>query len=409
MKRLFGMSCYFYLLIGITSVLLGSLLPKLLPHYGRDYSDGGMLLFLQFIGFLCGVMTSPWWSQRFGRKHLLLIALINVVIPYAVIGFLPSWYAVIAMTFCTGFGSGIIESAVGAFTIEFAEGQKSIAMTKLDVYFGVGALLMPAVISGFVAIDLWSYSFFAAAAAAAGLLLLWVTMPAQSSELLQLRTVPASGTDNRDSAGTPAAAGGYIGRQRVILLIYVVFFFVYMGLELGIMNFLPSILIESTGVNPSTAALGVTAFWTAMVAGRLFAGHLAERVRYIPFLLASSMGTLLLLIGLAVVQSQISIFLLILGVGLLMSGLFSIALVLANALLPGQIERTTSILIAAGGIGGSVLQFFIGWSMEQWNVGWTLWMLAGFALILFIIVFLSEPLGGNRAGRNTAGLKASNQ
>ncbi|MCZ8517878.1 MULTISPECIES: MFS transporter [Paenibacillus] len=407
MKRLFGLSCYFYLLIGITSVLLGSLLPKLLPYYGRQYSDGGLLLFLQFAGFLCGVMTSPWWSSRYGRKQLLLLALLTIVIPYAVIGFLPGWYVVVAMTFFTGFGSGIIESAIGAFTIEFAEDRKSIAMTKLDVYFGVGALLMPAAVSGLVALDAWSYSFFAGAAAAGGLLVLWVSMPAECTQLL--RTPPAADGTAEEHAGAPARPGKYQGSQKTILLIYVIFFFVYMGLELGLMNFLPSILVEGTGVSASTGALGVTFFWIAMVIGRLFAGHLAERVRYVPFLAASSLGTLLLLIGLALVEGRAAIFLLILAVGLFMSGLFSIALVLANELLPGMVERTTSILIASGGIGGSVLQLFVGWSMTSWEVGGTLWILAAFALVLFAAVLLSTGLRGNRASTEKTELQVSNR
>ncbi|MXO79965.1 MFS transporter, partial [Paenibacillus sp. OT2-17] len=70
MKRLFALSCAFYLLIGITSVVLGALLPVLLPYYGRGYSDGGLLLFLQFFGFLVGVLFSPFMALHIGRKSM---------------------------------------------------------------------------------------------------------------------------------------------------------------------------------------------------------------------------------------------------------------------------------------------------------------------------------------------------
>lgn len=381
MRRLFVLSCMFYLLIGITSVMLGPLLPEMLPHYGRGYGDGGKLLFLQFAGFLAGVLASPGWSTRFGKHRLLSVALISIAVPYAVMGFLPGWLWMTLLTLLVGFGSGIIESTIGAFTIEFAEKNKAVAMTQLDVYFGVGALIMPAAISLLIAGGLWPYAFLAASAFTFVLLTLWLTLPGCSSERIrQPSAVPADSSLTRKQ---------YTGGQLRLLAAFVVFFFFYMGLELGVMNFLPAILVETVQVGSSTASLGVTSFWIAMVAGRLFAGNLAERISYMPFLLWSAIGTLVFMTGLTMTTHPAGVLVLILGIGLSMSGLFSIALVQANILIPGMTERTTSILIASGGIGSSVLQWFIGWSIARWSAGSTLWMLMGFTLILLATVLLS--------------------
>lgn len=73
-----------------------------------------------------------------------------------------------------------------------------------------------------------------------------------------------------------------------------------------------------------------------------------------------------------------------------MSGLFCIALVYANVLIPGMTERTTSILIASGGIGGAILQYVTGWSMSTWPVVNTIWILAGFCLILLVTLMVSH-------------------
>jgi FHS family glucose/mannose:H+ symporter-like MFS transporter len=61
-------------------------------------------------------------------------------------------------------------------------------------------------------------------------------------------------------------------------------------------------------------------------------------------------------------------------------------------------ERTTSILIASGGIGGSVLQYVIGWSMSEWPVTASLWILGGFTLILLLALILTH-LWNNRGSR----------
>lgn len=389
MKRIFALSCGFYLLIGVTSVVMGSLLPELLSHYGLGYSDGGTLLFVQFIGFLAGVIVSPLMSAYIGRRSMLLIALCCITAACLVMGFLPSWLWIILMVLFVGFGSGIIESSIGAFTIEYAEEGKAVAMAKLDVFFGIGALLIPAVVSMYITLKVWPYTFFTVSGITLVLILLWMTMPAASSSKLH--------TDGTSDMNTQAIPTRYTARQARLLVIFIIFFFVYMGLELGFMNFLPSILIETIHIPKSLASLSVTFLWIAMVIGRLFIGRIAEAVKYLPFLFWSTLGSLFFIIAMALNSSEWATYLLIFGIGVFMSGLFAIALVYANSLIPGMTESTTSILIASGGIGGAILQYVIGWSMSSWPVTYTVWILAGFTVVLLLTIGLSHQWNlGNR-------------
>ncbi|MDN8587600.1 MFS transporter [Paenibacillus sp. 11B] len=382
MRRIFALSCGFYLLIGITSVVLGALLPVLLTHYERGYSDGGFLLFLQFLGFLVGVLVAPSMTVRIGRKSMLTIALICIVAAYAVLGFLPSWSVVLLLTILVGFGSGIIEPSVGAFTIEFTENQKAVAMSKLDVFFALGALLIPAVAALYIWLDLWHLTFYTVSALSLVLMLLWVTMPTSAASYLKQA--------GENTASHTAGRARYSRKHLGLLTIFVIFFFIYMGLELGLMNFLPSILVERLQLQESVASLSVSILWIAMIIGRLFSGKIAEAVNYMPFLIWSTVGTLLFAVAMVFVTGQWATYVLIFGTGLFMSGLFCIALVYANLLIPGMTERTTSILIASGGIGGAILQYVTGWSMSAWPVVNTIWILAGFCLILLFTLILSQ-------------------
>ncbi|MXO81673.1 MFS transporter, partial [Paenibacillus sp. OT2-17] len=236
----------------------------------------------------------------------------------------------------------------------------------LDVYFALGALLIPAVVSLYIWLGMWYLTFYTISLLTFILGLFWITMPASSSSHLiqaDLQTSERSVEQAR-----------YSVQHRVLLGIFIVFFFVYMGLELGLMNFLPSILIETLQIRESVASLGVSILWIAMIIGRMFSGKIAESAGYIPFLLWSGIGTFCFLVAMAFVSSQWATYLLIFGAGLFMSGLFCIALVYANLLIPRMTERTTSILIASGGIGGAVLQYVTGWSMSEWSVTTTLWI-----------------------------------
>lgn len=382
MKRIFALSCGFYLLIGITSVVLGALLPVLLSHYERGYSDGGFLLFLQFLGFLVGVIVAPALTTRIGRKAMLTLALICIVAAYTLLGFLPSWSVVLLLTIIVGFGSGIIEPSVGAFTIEFTENQKAVAMSKLDVFFALGALLIPAVAALFIWMNLWHLTFYTVAVLSLVLMLLWITMPRPAALYLE---------QAGENTVTHAAGKAQYSRKHLgLLTIFVIFFFIYMGLELGLMNFLPSILVERLQLQESVASLSVSILWIAMIIGRLFSGKIAESVNYMPFLIWSTVGTLLFTVAMVFVTGQWATYVLIFGTGLFMSGLFCIALVYANVLIPGMTERTTSILIASGGIGGAILQYVTGWSMSTGPVVNTIWILAGFCLILLLTLMVSH-------------------
>ena len=66
-----------------------------------------------------------------------------------------------------------------------------------------------------------------------------------------------------------------------------------------------------------------------------------------------------------------------------MSGMFAVALIYANQLLPGRTEQTTSALIASGGLGGAILPLGVGWGMDHFHVGVSIW----FVLISMCVVF----------------------
>jgi FHS family glucose/mannose:H+ symporter-like MFS transporter len=154
---------------------------------------------------------------------------------------------------------------------------------------------------------------------------------------------------------------------------------------MSLANFMPSMLVEKMSMDKAGAALSVTFFWIAMSIGRLFAGYIAEKIRYRSYVLISSLAALILLTLFPFTNQIWSAFTVITLLGLFMSGLFSITLVFANKLMPGTEESTTSILIAAGGVGGAVLPLIIGWCMDHLVVNQTAGMLAVFTVGLFLL------------------------
>ncbi len=68
-----------------------------------------------------------------------------------------------------------------------------------------------------------------------------------------------------------------------------------------------------------------------------------------------------------------------------MGGIFSIGLLIINDTSKGHEERTTSLLVALGGLGGAILPKLVGELIDlidRFAISVTLWTMVGFAFIL---------------------------
>ncbi|WP_274364415.1 MFS transporter [Paenibacillus thermotolerans] len=376
MNRLLNVTGWTYLLNGCLNVLLGALLINLLGHYGRGYSEGGALVTLQFLGFLTGVLTMPWWNRRFGRRRTLTAAAAAICAAEAVIGLLPPWIALFALAPVAGLGFGLLESTAGTMLLDAAGDKKASAMSKIEVFFGVGSFAMPFAVSFFIAKQIWTASFFLMAAAALVLALVW--------GLLSFREF--NGLLERRPSGEEAPPAKYTGSERGVLAVMALLFFVYVGVEVCVISFFPSVFTESYRWDSASAALTVTGFWGTMVLGRVLMSIAGAKVRYLPFLYATS-GIGAVSFGLlAAGVPAWGAYAVVLLLGLVLAGIFAIALIYANELLPGRTERTSSLCIAAGGLGGSVMPSVAGFLIED---GSPAIMLAFLAVCSVLMVLLA--------------------
>ncbi|OBZ10586.1 fucose permease [Bacillus sp. FJAT-27264] len=384
MKKLIWLGCLSYFVIGLAHVVLGSILPVLLEHYDQSYSAGGQLIFTQFAGFLAGVLISPFLNRRFGKRGGILIATGLLLVAEVAYTFLPPWGWMYVIAVAAGFGFGMVEAVIGTVIIAAITEGTAVAMSRLEVLFGVGALLMPLISSGLIAAGWWKLSFLIVAAFSLVALIFWSKGRfGKLQSLLDDRGPRRQVTNEISDTHTPRFP--YKGKQWFVLGIFMVFFFIYVGTEMSLVNFMPAIFIAKLGMSESGAALTVTCFWLAMSIGRLFAGVLAEKISYRVYVLGSCLLTVVLLALFPFTEHRLVAFTIIILLGLFMSGLFSIALVFSSKLMPGTEESTPSIMIASGGIGGAILPLLTGWSMDHLQAAQTAGLLAAFATVLFLL------------------------
>ncbi|MEC0182238.1 MFS transporter [Paenibacillus peoriae] len=386
MKRLLWMGSLSYFLIGLAHVVVGSLLPVLLDHYGRNYTEGGSLIFAQFSGFLAGVLLSPWLARNFGKRRSLVFALLLLCTAEMLYSLLPPWGWLYAIGAAAGFGFGMVEALIGTIVISGITQGTGAAMSRLEVFFGIGALAMPAIAGQLIALGWWRLAFPIISIFAAIAVVAWLRGSFGTLDTV-LDEQEHRGNNHPHSSNSPkvkASNASPIGNWRLLAL-FVVFFFIYVGTEMSLANFLPSMFIERLGLTQAEAALSVTCFWLAMAFGRLFTGYIADRYGYGVFVALSSLAATLLLCVFPLIKGTAGAFVLIALLGLGMSGIFSIALVFASKMMPGTEESTTSLLIGAGGVGGALLPLWLGTSMDRGGAVASAWLLAGFACILCLL------------------------
>ncbi|WP_416148797.1 MFS transporter [Salipaludibacillus sp. HK11] len=395
MKRLIWLFYASYLLIGFANVIIGASLPELLSYYSRDYREGGLLISMQFAGFLIGVIMTPLWVKRLGHRNALLFALSMLFMAQMVYGFLPSWEWIIVAAPFAGFGFGIVEAIIGALILDSVKEKKAVVMSKVEVFFSIGAMLMPLIVSIFIVINYWNLAFFVLAFFSLIMIFLWIKI-GQVDAFIDSPTEDIPNKKDKIIQPSLLNEGTYkSGAQLPLFILFVILFATYVGVEMSIANFLPAILIELSGVSTAVASLSVTFFWIAMSVGRIFAGVIAEKVTYYKYLLWTNIATLLTLIAFSFISGIVGLFVFILIIGLFMSGTFAISLTYANALLSLKTEKITSLLIASGGVGGALVPLLTGWSMEMFSTEVTLWLFASLQLVLLVLIISTDRRKGN--------------
>lgn len=384
MRNFIWLACLIYTLNGFGHIVIGTVLEPMVASYGIDYGAGGQLIMNQFLGFLGGVLLAPAIVRSIGRKSTVFIALLLFAITQFIFSFLPAWDIVLYIAPLGGAGIGILETVLAALIIGHLKDKKASVLILVEVFFGVGALLIPIISAILIATNMWHTSFTVVAVVTTITLILWTLLPFGELESI-LKKQPNPSHEN----GKKIKRQKHHKKQLPILIAGAFFFFMYVGTEMVLPNYLPTILSKTTSLGASSLAMSITVFWTAMTIGRMTLTFIIDRIGYHKLFISCTIGQFFSLLLFATTSSVMISFVAIFLTGLLMGGIFSIGLLIINETSTGLIEGTTSILVAMGGLGGAFLPKIIGELIDRHHIEITLWSIVLFA---FLLVFLMATI-----------------
>lgn len=332
----------------------GPLLEHLTHRFGVSLPVAGATISIYFAGSLAGVFAAMRGVQRLTGRAVVMTANAVAAVGCAIVAFAPTWAFFLAGVLVIGFGFGALVLALNQL-VAYSEGTRRAALLNaLNSAYSAGAVIGPILVAAFAA---GQFRLLYLAAAAAALVLI----------------AGASRIEGRLPVG---AAGA--GRPELVVLIFVAAFVLYVAVENGTGGWMASHL-ESVGVGSQTAAALTSAFFLALMTGRLLIALVPARVSEARIVLT---GAAVATVALALAWIGAAAPVTYVVAGLAIAPIFPTGIVWLSRLRPGD-SRATAWLYPAASIGGITGPGVIAIVISRAGVSWTPVVLALVAAAMF--------------------------
>lgn len=146
-RSVFIAACAGMLLFGVCLITMGSVATPLKQKFALDALASGTLFSILPVGILCGSLVFGPVCDRYGYKAILMVACACMFAGFEGIAYAPSAGLLKVFIFVFGFGGGIVNGATNAVVSDISDTRKGANLSLLGVFFGIGALGMPLVLS----------------------------------------------------------------------------------------------------------------------------------------------------------------------------------------------------------------------------------------------------------------------
>lgn len=258
----FSAACLGMLLFGIALISLGAILPSITTRFVIDEITAGTLVTLLPLGILAGSIVFGPVVDKYGYKIMFIICSLLVMVGLEGIAYANKFYVLQIAIFVIGFGGGVLNGGTNALVADISNDGKGANLSLLGVFFGLGALGMPALLG------ILSKSFtYDSILAAVGILVL---LPVIYFFMINF-------PKPKQPQGLPIKQGvGLVKETSLLLLGFVLFF--ESGLEGIVNNWTTTYLINNLRTNPDKALFALSYFVIGMTATRLVLGGLLKKL-----------------------------------------------------------------------------------------------------------------------------------
>jgi fucose permease len=267
-----------FVLIGVSAGTNGVVLVAQMSTYGVDRATIGIIFFTGSAGFALAGFHNGALIHRFGFRLALVGGGAAFVLTSLYLATRPPFIAFVLVQLILGYGTGVFESVLNAYLASLPDARG--LLNRLHAFFGVGALIGPALASAIVGVTSWTVVYLVLAAACVPLVAgFMVSYPGrqaseaavQSAGMPELAEIPELPAPRSDSLLGAALREPGVLFGALMLAVYV-------GLELGVGNWGFSYLVQTRGLSVSLAGYSVSGYWLGLTAGRFLISPVAARI-----------------------------------------------------------------------------------------------------------------------------------
>lgn len=262
-RSVFSAACLGMLLFGIVMISLGTINTFLTAKFGLDEMTVGSLAALLPFGILAGSLVFGPVVDRYGYKIVLIVCALLILIAIEGIAFANAFFFIQLSFFLIGFGGGAINGSTNALVADISTENKGAKLSLLGVFYGIGALGMPAVLG--IMSKYFSYENVVKVIGLAVLLpvifFIFIRFP-----------------EPKQKQGFPIKKSFGLLKDMTLVLIGFILFF-ESGIEGIINNWTTTYLQKDVGVDTRSALFALSYLIISLTLTRLALGGLLKRVR----------------------------------------------------------------------------------------------------------------------------------
>lgn len=268
MARIRWLTYLMFLMFAMTSESVGVIIPSVIREFGLGMTAGGAFHYATMSGIALGGVLLGSMADRFGRKPTILVGLALFGLSASLFAWVSSFGLFLVLLFVGGLAVGIFKTAALALIGDISTSTRAhtATMNVVEGFFGIGAIIGPAIVAYLLSHDAsWKWLYLIAAALCGLLMILaWLVPypPAQAK------------TDSAPMADMLAMM-----RNRYALA-FSSGIMLYVGVETAIYVWMPTLLAGYAGPGWQWAAYALSIFFILRVIGRFAGFWLLERFNW---------------------------------------------------------------------------------------------------------------------------------
>jgi fucose permease len=261
-----------FAMFAMTTDSVGLIIPEVIRTFQLSLTAAGTFQYATMAGIALAGLFLGQLADRLGRRRTIVIGLTMFAAACFLLAAGDTFLFFAVMLGLSGLAIGVFKTGALALIgdISTSTAQHTSIMNTAEGFFGVGAIIGPAILARLLTAGLsWTWLYVIAGSICVSLIVLALLV-------------------HYPDTTTPAADSGFSGTGRAMQSPYVLAFsagaFLYVGVEAAVYVWMPTLLAGYTGSATTLASYSLSIFFLLRAAGRFLGAWMLRRVQWQPVL-----------------------------------------------------------------------------------------------------------------------------